>query len=167
MSMPKVTFHMDNPLLQLRNLQHETHLPFSEICKYEYACCSLVDKCGGVIHGASGRLSYKLDSLYENGERCIWLIHSQASSEIQLKLVKEGFELCCDYVLVNTVDTSTGQMNNLTITLTYVEFASCYLHRLMHSKYVQLRKFANLWFRYMYIHYLDEKIIPEFSQEIW
>ncbi|XP_021950228.2 uncharacterized protein LOC110847573 isoform X2 [Folsomia candida] len=76
------------------------------------------DKCGGVIHGASGRLSYKLDSLYENGERCIWLIHSQASSEIQLKLVKEGFELCCDYVLVNTVDTSTGQMNNLTITLT-------------------------------------------------
>ncbi|CAL8070959.1 unnamed protein product [Orchesella dallaii] len=76
------------------------------------------DKCGGVIIGSRGVLSYKLDSNYLNGERCIWLLHSPNSTSITLKLLDDGFEKCCDYILVTTIDPQSGTLRNNTQQIT-------------------------------------------------
>lgn len=72
-------------------------------------------QCGGVIRGDRGVLKYKIGVDYFNNERCVWLLHSPNSTNITLKLVKDGFEACCDYLLVTTIDPSNGTLRNDTV----------------------------------------------------
>ncbi|ODM94759.1 Deleted in malignant brain tumors 1 protein [Orchesella cincta] len=70
------------------------------------------NKCGGVIIGSKGTLHYKAGENYNHNENCVWLLHSPTSSGITLKLVHNGFEECCDYLLVNTIDPATGTLRD-------------------------------------------------------
>ncbi|CAL8128157.1 unnamed protein product [Orchesella dallaii] len=69
-------------------------------------------KCGGVIVGETGEISYKLDESYLNNERCVWLVHSPNNSSITFNLQDAGFEKCCDFVSVTTIDPETGTLRN-------------------------------------------------------
>ncbi|CAL8129418.1 unnamed protein product [Orchesella dallaii] len=69
-------------------------------------------ECGGVIVGETGEISYKLYGRYMNNERCIWLIHSPNSTSITFNLQDSGFERCCDFVTVTTIDPETGTLRN-------------------------------------------------------
>ncbi|CAL8146997.1 unnamed protein product [Orchesella dallaii] len=69
-------------------------------------------KCGGVIVGQRGYLNYKLGKDYSNNERCVWLLHSPGSESIHLQLIDDGFQICCDYLSVNTIDLETGAVRN-------------------------------------------------------
>ncbi|CAL8069663.1 unnamed protein product [Orchesella dallaii] len=73
------------------------------------------DNCGGVIKGERGVLKYKIGTDYVNNERCVWLLHSPNSTNITLKLLKDGFESCCDSLLVNTIDPENGSLRNDTV----------------------------------------------------
>ncbi|CAL8146478.1 unnamed protein product [Orchesella dallaii] len=70
--------------------------------------------CGGVLTGDAGTLNYKLGIDYSNNEWCVWLLHSKVSMSFTFYLILEGFESCCDYLLVNTIDPETGLLQNHT-----------------------------------------------------
>ncbi|CAL8147009.1 unnamed protein product [Orchesella dallaii] len=69
-------------------------------------------KCGGIIVGQTGYLNYKLGKDYLNNEGCVWLLHSPGSVSVHLQLIEDEFEICCDYISVNTVDPETGVIRN-------------------------------------------------------
>ncbi|CAL8070881.1 unnamed protein product [Orchesella dallaii] len=69
-------------------------------------------ECGGVIRADRGVISYKTGLRYLDNERCVWTLHSPNSSIINLNLLEDGFESCCDYLLVNTIDPETGRIRN-------------------------------------------------------
>ncbi|CAL8070885.1 unnamed protein product [Orchesella dallaii] len=71
-----------------------------------------VEECGGAIIGDRGVISYKSGLEYLDNERCVWILHSPNSSTINLTLVESGFDSCCDYLLVNTIDPETGWIRN-------------------------------------------------------
>ncbi|CAL8070822.1 unnamed protein product [Orchesella dallaii] len=75
-------------------------------------------ECGGAIIGDKGKISYNSGLEYLNNERCVWILHSPKSKSIKLKLLEVGFETCCDYLLVNTIDPETGLLRNDTQKLT-------------------------------------------------
>ncbi|CAL8070875.1 unnamed protein product [Orchesella dallaii] len=69
-------------------------------------------ECGGVITADRGVISYKTGLKYLDNERCVWILHSPNTSIIKLNLLEHGFEHCCDYLLVNTIDPETGWIRN-------------------------------------------------------
>ncbi|CAL8070879.1 unnamed protein product [Orchesella dallaii] len=69
-------------------------------------------ECGGVIMADRGVISYKTGLKYLDNERCVWILHSPNNSMIKLNLLEHGFESCCDYLLVNTIDPETGWIRN-------------------------------------------------------
>ncbi|CAL8140029.1 unnamed protein product [Orchesella dallaii] len=69
-------------------------------------------ECGGVLTGDAGILNYKLGMDYSNNEWCVWLLHSKASMSFTFYIIQEGFESCCDYLLVNAIDPESGRLQN-------------------------------------------------------
>jgi len=67
--------------------------------------------CGGIFVGNSGEISYKEDGKYANSEKCIWLIEVPEAERISFSLERSGFEECCDYITVSSVDAFTGVQN--------------------------------------------------------
>lgn len=79
----------------------------------------LDNNCGGIIRGDKGILKYKISEDYLNNERCVWLLQTPNHTSITLKLLKDGFETCCDHILVTTIDTDTGTLRNDTTVIKY------------------------------------------------
>ncbi|CAL8070897.1 unnamed protein product [Orchesella dallaii] len=80
-----------------------------------YNITRIKEECGGAIIGDTGVISYKSGLEDLNKERCVWILHSPNSSKINLTLLEDGFESCCDYLLVNTIDPETGWIRNDTM----------------------------------------------------
>jgi len=77
------------------------------------------DKCGGIISANKGTLKYKVGTNYFSNERCIWLLESPKSTSISFKLMQEGFEPCCDYIYITSVDPNSGKLRNDTTQIKY------------------------------------------------
>ncbi|ODM91721.1 Deleted in malignant brain tumors 1 protein, partial [Orchesella cincta] len=76
------------------------------------------ENCGGLIIGENGLLNYKLRTYYPNNERCVYLLHSPNSRSITLELLEDEFEVCCDFLHVNTIDPTNGTLRNDTVAIT-------------------------------------------------
>ncbi|CAL8069667.1 unnamed protein product [Orchesella dallaii] len=73
-------------------------------------------ECGGVFREESdGYISYKEDTTYLDGETCIWLVEVPEAETISFHLEKEGFEKCCDYVTINSIDPFNGIYGSATL----------------------------------------------------
>ncbi|ODM91725.1 Cubilin [Orchesella cincta] len=64
--------------------------------------------CGGVYIANSGYISYKENGYYANNEECIFLVEVPSAETIAFNLEKNGFEVCCDYISISSVDAFTG-----------------------------------------------------------
>lgn len=67
-------------------------------------------KCGEVLGGVSGTLSYKPHASYRNGERCIWVIVPQPRprSSIVLNVGTNGVENTYDHLYMMELTNSSG-----------------------------------------------------------
>lgn len=63
-----------------------------------------MDKCGEILHGDAGRITYKLGKEYTLNERCTWVIRAKSLSTVSVKLVSDGFESCCDGLQINRIN---------------------------------------------------------------
>ncbi|CAL8128151.1 unnamed protein product [Orchesella dallaii] len=69
-------------------------------------------ECGGVIVRETGAISYKFEEPYLENERCVWLVQSPNSTSITFHLRQSGFQGCCDFLSVTTIDPETGTLRN-------------------------------------------------------
>lgn len=68
----------------------------------------LEDNCGEILNGDSGQIVYKIAKEYEVDERCTWIIRAKAWSTITVQLMADGFESCCDGILLNKINMNDG-----------------------------------------------------------
>ena len=69
-----------------------------------------VDECGNILIGDLGHIQYHLTSQYEDLSRCTWVIESLTLSKISLKLIKDGFESCCDFLVATPLNVDDGTL---------------------------------------------------------
>ncbi|CAL8128133.1 unnamed protein product [Orchesella dallaii] len=77
-----------------------------------YQCLKIVQP----LEDEFGIISYKENENYKNLENCSWIIEVTNATQIDFNLEQSGFEECCDYVEVTSLD-STGQAQGLTLPL--------------------------------------------------
>ncbi|XP_021948581.2 uncharacterized protein LOC110846218 isoform X3 [Folsomia candida] len=73
------------------------------------------DHCGGVLVGDAGHIEYKLLSPYEENARCTWVVESKQLCKLSFKLIKDGFESCCDFLILAPLNVETGTLGESVI----------------------------------------------------
>ncbi|ODM91235.1 Cubilin [Orchesella cincta] len=73
--------------------------------------------CGGMLSSEFGEISYKENKNYANDENCSWVIEVPGSARIGFNLLSSGFEECCDFVTIASID-SDGVLQQPTFKLT-------------------------------------------------
>jgi len=80
--------------------------------------------CGGILSGNYGRVTYKLGGRYKNSEQCTWTLYGENVKEFKFTLGRNGFESCCDYIILNSLNPENGSLDPSVVLKTASPFAT-------------------------------------------